>query len=89
MTRRFFQFAVLCSGALLLGGVAGLPRAHGKAAAEEQPSPSQAPITQMPKPAPACKATKDCPADHLCVKVGAQKQCQPTPVKRPVPPVVT
>lgn len=92
MNRRSFGLAALFSAAIatgaFLGGTANVPDAHAKAAAADQaPAPAQAPATQA-KPQ-VCKVTKDCPADHVCMKAGDHKECTPAPSKTPVPTVVT
>lgn len=100
MNRRSFGVAALYAGALLVGtvagGVAGVPSVHAKPAAvasqqdaapEEGPQPAQSHAKR--KPPTACKTTKDCPKDHVCIKAGDHKECAPTAIKPPSAPVVT
>lgn len=93
MNRRSIGLAALFSAAIaagaFLGGATNVPDAHAKAAAaaDQAPAPAQAPATQA-KPQ-VCKVTKDCPADHVCMKAGDHKECTPAPAKTPGPPMMT
>lgn len=89
MNRRSFGLAALCTGALLvgtlLGGQAGVPRAHAKSAASQSEEAADAPANAKKKAATVCKTSKDCPKEHACVKTGDHRECTPVLAEDKIP----